>query len=37
MLERRIAAHLAWLSTMDPRYAKEARGWYWELLGPYLK
>ena len=37
MLERRIAAHLAWMATMDPRYANDAREWYWALLGQYIK
>ena len=31
-----IAAHIAMMRTLDPDYAEYARGWYWNLLGPYI-
>ena len=32
-----IAAHIAMMRTLDPDYAEYARGWYWNLLGPYIR
>lgn len=36
MMYQRIAAHLAWIATMDPEYAKWARANYIALLKPLL-
>jgi hypothetical protein len=32
-----ISRHLEMLRALDPEYADYARGWFWELLGKYLR
>jgi hypothetical protein len=36
-LEQRISAHLSWLQTLDPAYAKWARANYWDMLKGFYK
>lgn len=37
MLEPRIAAHLEWIASLDPEYAKWARGNFWAMLKCFYK
>ena len=37
MLERQIAAHIAWMAETDPAYAKWARGNFWSMLKGFYK
>ena len=37
MLERQIAAHLEWIASLDPEYAKWARGNYWAMLKQFAR
>lgn len=37
MLEPRIAAHLEWIASLDPAYAKWARGNFWAMLKQFAR
>ena len=37
MLEPRIASHLEWIASLDPEYAKWARGNFWSMLKGFYK
>jgi hypothetical protein len=37
MTAETIRAHIEMLRQFDPAYAEYARGWYWDLLGGYMR